>query len=207
VVAFSDSGLSVQVPTNDQEALLASINRLAPTNGTSLANGILASLNTIAAMNAEPAPRYYSNLTPVPTLTPTLMPAGTYTSAVIGLLTDGENNESPDPLSAAQAAADRGVRIYTVGIGSPEGTTLDINGFTIHTQLDENLLTQISQITNGRYYNAKGEQDLQKIYDDISAHLVVRPEKMEVTSILAGAGILVLIIGGAFSLFWLNRLP
>ena len=207
VVAFSDSGLSVQVPTNDQGAIMASINRLAPTYGTSLANGILASLNSIAALGAEPAPSFYSDLTPIPTLTPTPMPPGTYTSAVIILLTDGENNEDPDPLAAAQAAADRGVRIYTVGIGSPAGTSLDINGFTVHTQLDEGLLTQISQITDGKYYNAESEQDLLKVYDDIATQLVVRPEKTEITSILAGAGLLVLLIGGTFSLFWLNRLP
>jgi len=107
VVAFSDSGLSVQVPTNDQAAILAAIDRLTPANGTALANGILASLNTIAAMDAEPAPSYYSNLTPEPTPTPTPLPPGKYTSAVIVMLTDGENNEDPDPMAAAQAAADR----------------------------------------------------------------------------------------------------
>ena len=92
------------------------------------------------------------------------MPKGTYTSAVIVLLTDGENNESPDPLAAAQVAADRGVRIYTVGIGTAAGTNVHINGFTVHTQLDEATLQQIAQITGGTYYNAQNEQDLLKIY-------------------------------------------
>jgi Ca-activated chloride channel family protein len=117
VVAFSDSGLAVQAPTNDQDTILAAINRLTPQRGTSLGQGILASLNTIAAASVQ-APRLYSNLTPTPQLTPTPVPKGTDTSAAIVLLTDGENNENPNPLSAAQAAADRGVRIYTVGIGS-----------------------------------------------------------------------------------------
>jgi Ca-activated chloride channel family protein len=207
VVAFSDSGLSVQVPTNDQATILAAIDRLAPANGTSLANGILASLNTIAAMNVEPAPSYYSNLTPEPTPTPTPMPPGKYTSAVIVMLTDGENNENPDPVAAAQAAADRGVRIYTVGLGSPEGTNLEINGFTVHTQLNQDLLTQISQISGGSYYGAENQQDLLKVYDDIAAQLVIKPEKMEITSILSGVGFLILLIGGIFSLIWLNRLP
>jgi Ca-activated chloride channel homolog len=207
VVAFSDSGLSVQVPTNDQAAILAAIDRLTPANGTALANGILASLNTIAAMDAEPAPSYYSNLTPEPTPTPTPLPPGKYTSAVIVMLTDGENNEDPDPMAAAQAAADRGVRIYTVGLGSPAGTNIEVDGFTIHTQLNEDLLTKISAITNGSYYNAESQQDLLKVYDDIAAQLVIKPEKMEITSILVGVGFLVLLVGGLFSLFWLNRLP
>jgi Ca-activated chloride channel family protein len=206
VVAFSDSGFTVQVPTNDQEAILAAINRLTPQRGTSLANGILASLNTIA-VGAGQAPHLYSNLSPTPTPTPTPVPKGTYTSAVIVLLTDGENNESPDPLAAAQTAADRGVRIYTVGIGSTAGTTLHINGFTVHTQLDEAMLKQISQLTDGTYYNAENEQDLRTIYDNLNPQLVIKPEKTEVTSIFAGVSILVLLIGGVFSLLWFSRLP
>lgn len=207
VVAFSDSGFSVQVPTNDQGAILAAINRLAPERGTSLANGILVSLNTIAKANAVPAPRYYTNATPLPTPTPTPVPQGTYTSAVIVLFTDGENNENPNPLDAAQAAADRGVRIYTVGIGSPAGTTLKINGFTVHTQLNEDMLKQISQISGGAYYNAQSQEDLLKVYDNITSQLVIKPQKTEITSILAGAGVLVLLIAGTFSLFWFSRLP
>lgn len=206
VVAFSDNGFAVQTPTNDREAVIAAINRLTPQRGTSLGNGILASLNAIAA-NTEPAPRLLSNLTPAPTATPTPVPQGTYSPAVIVLLSDGENNESPDPLAAAQAAADRGVRIYTVGVGSAAGTTLHVDGFTVHTRLDEATLQQISLLTDGAYYNAESRQDLQAIYENLDPQLVVKPEDIEITSIFAGAGILVLLIGGAFSLQWFNRLP
>ena len=158
-------------------------------------------------MNAIPPPRYYSNVTPRPPPPQPLYPQGTYTTAVIVLLTDGENNVSPDPLAAAQAAADRGVRIYTVGIGSPAGADMHVDGFTIHTQLDEAMLQQISQLTDGAYYNAESEQDLLEIYDNLDSQLVIKPEKTEVTSLFAGAGILILLIGGAFSLLWFSRLP
>jgi Ca-activated chloride channel family protein len=207
VVAFSDSGLAVQVPANDQDAILAAINRLTPTRGTSLANGILISLNTIAVAEAGQVTHFYSNLTPTPAPTPTPVPKGTYTSGVIVMLTDGENTVSPDPLAAAQTAADRGVRIFTVGIGSAAGTTLHVNGFTVHTQLDEAMLQHISQLTDGVYYNAENEEDLRTIYDNLNPQLVIKPEKTEVTSILAGASLLVFLIGGAFSLRWFSRLP
>jgi Ca-activated chloride channel homolog len=208
VVSFSDNGFSVQVPTNDPGPVAAAIERLSPQRGTSLANGILTSLNTIAVSASPPAgSRLYSNLTPEPTPSPTPVPAGQYTPAVIILLTDGENNESPDPLAAAQAAAERGVRINTVGLGSAAGADLRIEGFTIHSQLDEGLLKQISQITGGTYYNAASTQDLSSIYSHLVPQLVVEPEKMEVTSLLAGAGLLALLIGGVFSLVWLGRLP
>jgi len=206
VVAFSDSALSVQTPTDDQDAILAAINRLAPERGTSLASGIDASLAAISNGAGQPS-EIYTNLTPVPTPTPTPMPQGTFTSADIVLLTDGENNENPDPLVAAQAAAQRGVRIYTVGIGSPTGTNLHINGFTVHTQLDQNELQEISQLTGGTYYNAQSTQDLVKIYNNLNTQLVVTPEMTEVTSIFAGASILLMLLGGMFSLLWFSHLP
>ena len=208
VVAFSDNGLSVQVPTNDPSAVLAAINRLAPQTGTSVGQGILASLNAIAAGGSGGQPsEIYSNLLLTPTATPTPVPHGTYTPAVIILLSDGENNENPNPLTVAQTASDRGVRIYTVGIGSPTGTTVHINGFSLHTQLDEATLKQISQITGGTYYNAQSEQDLVKIYDHLDTQLLSKPEKTELTALFAGASTFFMVIGGLFSLLWFSRLP
>lgn len=206
VVAFSDSGFAVQAPTNDQDAIFAAIGRMTPQRGTSLGQGILASLNTIEADRGQ-APRLYSNLTPTAATTPTPVPQGTYTSAVIVLLTDGENNAAPDPLAAAQAAADRGVRIHTVGIGSAAGVPLTVNGFTVHTQLDEATLQQIAQLSGGTYYNAQSQQDLRAIYENLDLQLVVKPEQTEVTALFAGIGILVLLIGGMCSLLWFSRVP
>ena len=206
VVAFSDSGFTVQAPTDDQSALLDTINRLSPQRGTSLAQGILASLAAIST-SAYAGPESYSNLVLTPTPTPTPVPQGSYTSAVIILLSDGENNENPDPLAAAKTAADRGVRIYTVGIGSPTGTTVHVNGFSLHTQLDEATLQQISEITGGTYFNAQSATDLRKIYDHLNTQLVIKPQNTEVTSVFAGASILVMLIGGIFSLLWFGRLP
>jgi Ca-activated chloride channel family protein len=207
VVAFSDTGFSIQVPTNDETHVLAAIDRLAPERGTSIARGILSSLATIAAADADPTTGYYTNRSPAPTPEPTPVPKGTYASALIVLLTDGENNQRPDPLQAAMTAADRGVRIYTVGVGSAAGTTIEVEGFKVHSQLDESMLRQISEITDGAYYAAGDPRELSAIYDSIDTRLVLRPEAMEVTSLFAGAGVLVLLIGGVSSLLWLGRLP
>ncbi len=208
VVAFSDNGFSMQIPTEDQGAVLAAIDRLAPQRGTSVAQGILASLQAIAVGSNGGLPaEVYSGLLLTPTPTPTPVPPGTHTSAAIILLSDGENNESPDPLAAAQTAADRGVRIYTVGIGSPSGTTVHVNGFSLHTQLDEATLQQISQISGGTYFNAQSASDLQKVYGELTKQLVAKPEKTEITSLFAGASIIVFLIGGLFSLLWFSRLP
>ncbi len=207
VVAFSDSGFSIQVPTTDQTLVLAAIDRLEPQRGTSLARGILSSLATIAAADADPTAGFYTNKSPAPTPEPRPVPAGTHAPAVIVLLTDGENNQSPDPLAAAGTAKDRGVRIYTVGIGSAAGTTLEVEGFKVHSQLDESMLRQISELTDGTYYAADDPQELSAIYEGIDTRLVVKPEEMEVTSLFAGAGVLVLLAGSIGSLLWLGRVP
>jgi Ca-activated chloride channel family protein len=207
VVAFSDSGFSIQVPTDDQTLVLAAIDRLTPERGTSLAGGILTSLTTIADADADPAAGYYTNRSPGPTAQPTPVPDGTFAPAVIVLLTDGENNQRPDPLEAATAAADRGVRIFTVGIGSAEGATLEVEGFMVHSRLDEPLLRQISEVTDGEYHAADDPDELTAIYAGIDTRLVVRAETLELTSFLAGAGLIVLLVGGIVSLAWLGRVP
>jgi Ca-activated chloride channel family protein len=210
VVAFSDSGVSVQAATNDQATVIAAIDRLTPERGTSVAQGIIASLNAIAVAEAGPfAGNYYSNQSPVPTATPTPtpVPSGTHAPAVIVLLSDGENNESPDPIAAAQTAANMGVRIYTVGLGSAAGTTLNLDGFQVFTQLDQATLQQISQTTGGTYYGATDAQQLRSIYDNLNTQLVVQPQETEITSLVAGVGLLMLLAGGLVSLLWLGRLP
>lgn len=207
VVAFSEGGISVQLPTNDQQAILDAIDRLQPQRGTSLAGGIVVSLNTIANVTGQPPIiGGIENEAPVP-MTPTPVPAGSEDSAVIVLLTDGENNMEPDPLAAAQLAADRGVRIHTIGIGSPAGVILKVNEFTVHTKLDEAALQQISEITDGVYFNAESEEDLRTIYENIEPRLRVEDEETEVTAVFAGLSILVLLAGGMLSLLWFSHVP
>jgi Ca-activated chloride channel homolog len=205
VVAFSDGGISVQAPTDNREETLTTIERLVPRRGTSVGNGILVALNTIA-VDAGDAPILNSN-GPSSSPTPAPTPQGWYPSAVIVLLTDGENNQSPDPIAAADLAADLGVRVYTVGIGSAAGTTIEVEGFTVHTSLDEAMLQSISSTTGGVYYNAGDQEQLRKIYDDLKPKLSIKPEDMELTSIFAGLGMIVFLIGGMLSLLWFGHVP
>jgi Ca-activated chloride channel family protein len=204
VVAFSDGGLSVQAPTNDTSQVVAAINRLTPQRGTSVAQGITAALNTIASMNEETS---FLSDGSVPTAEPEIVPPGSYRSAAIVLLSDGENNVRPDPLEAAQTAANRGIRVYTVGIGSAEGITLDLEGFSVFTQLDEPTLRAIAQVTDGAYYNAANTEELENIYNGLDLQLVIRPEDIEITALVTAAGVAVLLAGAALSLWWFGRVP
>lgn len=209
IVAFSNGGLAVQAPTNNQDLLLKTIDRLSPQRGTSVGQGILASLNTIAVTHGlDPLPL---DEMPLPgdeeEAVPTPAPVDSFPPSAILLLTDGENNDSPDPLEAAQAAADRDVPVYTIGIGSPAGTIIKVEGLSVHTTLNEELLQQISFLTGGEYFNAQSQEELFDIYENVQPALVIKPEKMEVTSIFSGASILILLISGMLSLLWFNRLP
>jgi Ca-activated chloride channel family protein len=206
VVAFSDSGFSVQAPTNDEEIILGAIDRLSPERGTSLANGILVSLNTIAAVG-QPDTNYYSNRTPTPQPTPTPLPQGQYSSAAIVLLSDGENNERPDPMTAAQLAAQRGVRIYTIGLGSPGGALLHLNGLTIRSRLNEPMLQDIADETGGSYYNAPTADELKQIYENLTPQLALRPENTELTALFAAGGTVILLAAALATLLRSGRLP
>jgi Ca-activated chloride channel homolog len=206
-VVFSDSGFSTQTPTADRAALIQAIQRLGPERGTSIGRGILAALQVIEADLDPSKTDYYRNASAPPRPEPTPVPAGVYEPAIIMLLTDGENTVDEDPFEAAGAARDRGVRIHTVGIGTPAGTTLEVEGFLVHTQLDEATLQDIASLTDGTYHAAVAGEDLATMYADIGSRLVVRTEPFELTSILAALGFALLLIGGVASLRWFGRMP
>jgi Ca-activated chloride channel family protein len=221
IVSFSGSGLTVQTPTSDKNVLLAAIDRLTPTKGTSLGQGILAALNTIAVdaglktADQPPAEQAAAGQStgeeaqdPVSPDAQLLaqLPEGEYPSSVIVILSDGEDNQSIDPLEAAQAAAERGVRIDALGFGTTAGTNLELDGFIVHTALNEALLQQITQVGGGAYYAAQSEGDPQEVFANLTPQLVVKAEKIELTALLAGTSLLMLLMGSLFSLLWFNRL-
>lgn len=213
IVSFSDNAFVVQPPTDDKDALLSAINRLNWQRGTAIGRGLVASLEAIAEKNGEPSE---INLNPEDQLSnnnnnaapqPTPMPQGQYQNAIIVLLTDGENNQWPEPVEIAQIAADRGIRVYTVGIGSEEGAIVRIQGRAIRTRLDEQTLRTIADMTDGVYYNAQTETDLVKVYETLSTNLVLKTDTTEVTAYFTAIAVILSLLAGFFSLMWFNRLP
>lgn len=203
VVAFSEGGITVQIPSNDQTAIIESIERLTPQRGTSLANGIVVALNTIANVTGDEPITSLDRQDASP-----VVPAESLDESVsIILFTDGENNMNPDPLNAALFAAERGVRIHTIAIGSVEGVQLTVNGFTVFTQVNEAALQELSGLTDGIYFNAQNEEDLNEVYRTIEPGLRAAYEETEITAVFAAVSILILLIGGILSLLWFSRVP
>jgi len=206
VVAFSDAGLAVQEPTSDQAAVLAAVERMVPSRGTSLGAGILATLDALDKARATTPPDYYSNRSPDPTATPAPVPPGSDAATLIVVLSDGENTDRPDPLEAATVAANRGIRIVTLGVGTAAGTTLDLDGFRVQTHLDEGALQAISDLTAGTYLPA-GDQAGAGVYDELARALVVRDEDVELTALVGALGLVLLLVAAGLSLVHGGRLP
>ena len=207
VVAFSDSGLTVQVPTRDQAAVLAAIERLRPQRGTSLDQGVSVALQAILATEEDEVRGYYTSRSPEPLPSVEPVEAGSHGSAVVVLLTDGEATSDRDPLAGAETAAIMGVRVHTVGVGSARGTVLDVEWLRVHTQLDEATLRAIADLTRGTYQHADTAAELQHVYDTLDTRLAIRTEAMEVTALVTVLGLVLLLVGGVAGLVWLGRLP
>jgi len=218
VVSFSDNASIVQAPTDDRAAVIAAIDRLQWQRATAIGRGLLVSTDAIfnsASASDEIAafsPRFGGRdaapvLDPTPTPAITPMPKGQYAPALIVLLTDGENNQFPPPLQVVDRLTERGIRVYTVGIGTPEGTIVHAYGRVIHTRLDEDTLKKIAEQTGGTYYNATNETDLRAIYEKLSTQLVLRAQRTEITFVFTGIAAVLSALGGLLALMWFNRLP
>ena len=133
------------------------------------------------------------------------MKIGFFGSSTIVLLSDGENTSGPDPLSLAQVASTAGVRIHTIGLGTTQGTVVQIDGFSVATALDEELLKKIAQVTDGTYDQATDAQALAQIYKSIHLELKTVKKPREATALFASAGGLLLVLGSALSLAWFGR--
>ena len=198
VVAFGEGGLVVQQPTTNRRDALRAIDQLSPQGGTSIGRGIQTALSAIAGRVVEVEDTGGG-------LEATGPDIGYFGSAAVVLLSDGENSAGPDPVAVAEIASTAGIRVYPVGLGSPQGTVVEVEGYQLATKLDEPLLRQIAQTTDGTYYPAADGAALQQVYRSIDLAWAVRTERVEVTGLLAGLAALLLLVGSSLSFAWFGR--
>lgn len=199
IVAFNNGALITQQPTDARADTVAAIDRLAPAGATSLGQGIFAALSAIVGRPLSLPPD--ASVDDIANAD-----IGYYGSGAIVLLSDGENTSGPDAVAAAELASTAGVRVYTIGIGSPQGAVLQVGGFSIATALDEEELTAIASVTNGEYFAAQDADTLAGIYRNLDLRTVTDPKLTEVTAAFAGASLLLLLVGGALSVLLFGRL-
>jgi Ca-activated chloride channel family protein len=121
------------------------------------------------------------------------------------MLTDGQRTTGPDPLDAAKMAAERGVRVYTVGIGTTQGEVIGFEGWSMRVRLDEETLKNVSVLTHGEYFYAGTAEDLKKVYESLSSRMVVERKETEVTALFAALGALLALTAAGLSLWWFGR--
>jgi Ca-activated chloride channel homolog len=197
VVAFDQGALLTKAPTKDHDEALAAIRRLHAAGGTSLGQAILASLSTIVGRPVGlPDP---SATGPPPSL-------GYWGSATIVLLSDGEDTGGPDAVAAAELAAGAGVRVETIGFGTVDGTTIQVDGYQVATALDEDLLTQIAQTTAGTYHRAGDAAALDRVYRSLDRRLTAKPQPVELTGAAVAVAVALLTAGGLLMVTWFGRI-
>ena len=212
VVAFAGTATVAQAPTRNREDVIAAIDRFQLQRATAIGSAIIVSLSVIfpddgydvasfmyaddpSKKGRKPGAKPYK---PVP--------PGTFNNAVVILLTDGQRTTGPDSVEAARLAAERGVRIYTVGVGTPDGKIVGFEGWSMHVRLDEETLKRVADVTRGEYFYAGTAVDLKKVYDTLSSRLVFEKKKTEVTALFSAAAALIVRLAAGLSLLWFNRI-
>jgi Ca-activated chloride channel family protein len=226
LVAFAATAQLVQPPTDNKEDLLAAIDRFELQRGTAIGSGLIVSLATlfpdagitIDSVGNGAAPgvagrrdsgqsldrKRDADTAERPAFVP--VPPGSYSNAAVILLTDGQTTTGIDPLEAAKVAADRGVRVFTVGVGTKDGEILRTEGWAMRVRLDEETLKTIASTTRGEYYYAGTATDLTQIYETLNSRLVMEKKETEITALFAAAAAVLAAASALLSLLWFSRI-
>lgn len=218
IVSFAGTAAVVQQPTENRDDLLGAIERFQLQRGTAIGSGIIVSLATIfpdagidvseLIYGAGGGPRAFpgEQVRKQDKRAFKAVAPGSYDSAAIILLTDGQRTTGPDSVQAAKMAAERGVRVYTVGIGTPEGEIMSFEGWSMRVRLDAETLKQIADLTQGEYFYAGTATDLKKVYETLSTRLVLEKKETEITALFTGAAAALAVLAALLSLLWFSRI-
>jgi Ca-activated chloride channel family protein len=212
IVSFAGTAAVVQAPTTSREDIIAAIDRFQLQRGTATGSGIILSLATLfpdhgieisQITGQRNMPRMLGDADKKAEFKP--VEPGSYNSAAVIMLTDGQRTTGPDPLEAAKMAAERGVRVYTVGVGTTNGEIIGFEGWSMRVRLDEETLKNVAVLTHGEYFYAGTAQDLMKVYESLSSKLVVERKETEVSALFAALGALFALAAAGLSVYWFGR--
>jgi Ca-activated chloride channel family protein len=200
VVAFSGAAWLIVPPTTDRKQVNGAVNYLTLGRGTNIGDGLQVALETIVSPMDLETPPYTTETT----RRPFVAPANPRESVVV-LLSDGASTVGPDPIAVASELGKAGVRVHTVGLGTPQGDpTMGFGGARI---LDEYTLKGIAEETGGKYYTARSASQLHEVYGQLATHDELVTERTELTFLVVAAGLLFSITGGVLGFVWGPRLP
>ncbi len=218
IVSFAATASVVQPPTTNHEDLIQAIDRFELQRGTAVGSGILVSMKILfpdiqydlRSYNPRGDAQRGRSLDTAKTdrEAPQFKPVapGSYPSAAIILLTDGQTTTGPDPRESAKMASERGVRVYTVGVGTAGGEVIGAEGWSMRVRLDEEALKDIAATTLGEYYYAGSAPDLAKVYQTLNSRLVLEKKETEVTALFAAVAAGLMLLAALLSLVWFHRI-
>jgi Ca-activated chloride channel family protein len=198
VVAFGDGAVTVQTPTNAHADVLKAIDRLTSEGGTSLGQALVTALGAIAGKPVTIDPQALASDSAE-------VDIGYFGSASVVLFSDGEETSRPDPVDVAEVASVAGVRIHTIGVGTPAGAVVQIDGFSVATALDSGLLEEVATITDGSYHEADDAAGLAEISKTIDLRFKLVSQHTEVSGLFAVGGAVLLMAGALLSILWFGR--
>ena len=221
IVAFAGTAQVVQPATLSREDLVTAIDKFQLQRATAIGSAIVVSLAElfpeagldVGAMtygrdrpSGRPLDKSIADKGEAKDKEFTPVPPGSYSSAAIILLTDGQRTTGVDTMEAAKLAADRGVKVYTVGVGTVDGETIGFEGWSMRVRLDEETLKAVASRTQAEYFYAGTAENLKKVYETLSSRLTVVKKETEISALLALAGAVLALLSGALSLAWFNRI-
>ncbi len=195
LVTFSSYAMLIVPPTADRTRVLDAINMLSTEFATAIGDGLL---EAVWALPGRQRPT--SLFAPAPPPQPPV-PPGT-----VVLLSDGQSNRGVLPQDAARIAREQEVKVYTIGVGTPEGTFLNLGGRSIWVRLDEDTLREMAEITGGRYYLATSSLELRRVYRQLSRTIGWESRPTEVGALAAGAAALLLVAAVGVSVLSVHRI-
>lgn len=218
LITFAGSAQVAQQATIDRPSLVGAIDAIQMQLGTAIGNAIVVCLAelfpdqgidlgemTFGSRREARSLNEKADKAKVPPKAITPVPPGSYESAAIILLSDGRRTTGVDTLEAAKMAADRGVRIHVVGLGTPDGHAAMGEGMAIYLQLDEPTLRHVAQMTGGEYHHAGTAEALRSVYRNLGSRLQVSKRDTELTALLAGVAAVLLAAGAGLSVLWFGR--
>jgi len=216
LVTFAGSSQVAQRATLDRPALVTTIDAIQMQYGTAVGNAIVQCLAELfpdhgidvgeMTFGSKPHGRSLDDKGKPPPKQVEPVAPGSYKSAAIILLSDGRRTTGVDTLQAAKMAADRGVRIYVVGLGTVNGDAATMEGMPIYLQLDEPTLREVARMTGGEYHYAGTAEKLRSVYENLGSRLQVQTREIELAGPLALVAALFALSAAVLSLVWFRRI-
>ena len=193
LVSFAGTAAVRVPPTTDRTAVVDAIARLELDEATAIGDAVLACLDAIEGMPARQSGGERTG-------------EGEAVPASVVVMSDGETTVGAPNSRAADAAAEAGVPVTTIGFGTDEGT-ISYEGRVLPVPVNQEELAELAEVTGGRSFEAATGDELQSAYEDIGSSVGYETEEREISRFFTGLALALAALSAVGSLAWFSRFP